>query len=588
MATTYDKASLVMIPSGVKEDKLYSIKPTDGSGDFTFSRGSDIEATRVNSSGLIEKAKVNNLLQSNSFDTTWTLNNASVTDGQSGYDGSSDAWLLTATSTSNCRVNQTIGGSGVQSISVYAKANTSNFLAINAIVSGTNTIAYFDLSSGAVGTTGGTPIDADIESVGGGWYRCSLVYNDTNTQMRFLITDGDGSGAVTNGNSIYIQDAQLNHGLVAQDYVETTTTAVVEGLTADLPRLDYHNPDSSTPNSCPSLLLEPSRSNGITASEYFDGGNLLNTTISAEYNTADTLSPEGVYNAAKLTATGTFPRYYDFPTIGDNVDVSISVFAKQGDASVFTIRGNDKSNTAFIVNFDLANGTAELSQFDSLEPTFDIQPFGNGWYRCIVNTNSGSGATAFQIRPISHAQGETGGWTGSNYIYAYGVQYEASASYPTSYIPTYGTAAVRGADDLSDSTFTALPNANFTIFFEVEEWAGSEGNNYQIRFLDASGNRSVQFRNRPEGWRWLIVNDAGGSAYLDTASYTYTKMACRYNGTNYQLFANGSAVGSPFAASDTAVLDNLGSFDIGIMGIKQMLCFPTALTDAECIALTTI
>ena len=63
MASLYDSASLVMIPSGVKEDKLYSIKPTNGDGDFTFSRGSDIEATRVNSSGLIEKAKVNLLLQ---------------------------------------------------------------------------------------------------------------------------------------------------------------------------------------------------------------------------------------------------------------------------------------------------------------------------------------------------------------------------------------------------------------------------------------------------------------------------------------------------------------------------------------------
>ena len=64
MASLYDSASLVMIPSGVKEDKLYSIKPTDGSGDFTFSRGSDIQATRVNVSGLIEKAKVNLLLNS--------------------------------------------------------------------------------------------------------------------------------------------------------------------------------------------------------------------------------------------------------------------------------------------------------------------------------------------------------------------------------------------------------------------------------------------------------------------------------------------------------------------------------------------
>jgi hypothetical protein len=32
MASIYDKASLVMIPSGSKEGKLYSQKPTNGDG----------------------------------------------------------------------------------------------------------------------------------------------------------------------------------------------------------------------------------------------------------------------------------------------------------------------------------------------------------------------------------------------------------------------------------------------------------------------------------------------------------------------------------------------------------------------------
>ena len=67
----FDDASLVMIPSGYKDQKVYSVKPIDGSGDLTFSRASN--ATRVNSSGLVEKVRTNLLLQSNSFDTTWTF-----------------------------------------------------------------------------------------------------------------------------------------------------------------------------------------------------------------------------------------------------------------------------------------------------------------------------------------------------------------------------------------------------------------------------------------------------------------------------------------------------------------------------------
>jgi hypothetical protein len=55
--TALDTASLVFYPSGYKESKLYSIKPTDGTGDLTFTRASS--ATRVNAQGLIESVATN-------------------------------------------------------------------------------------------------------------------------------------------------------------------------------------------------------------------------------------------------------------------------------------------------------------------------------------------------------------------------------------------------------------------------------------------------------------------------------------------------------------------------------------------------
>ena len=58
----YTDASLIMYPSGYKEDKIYSLKPTDGSGDLTFTRAST--ATRVNAEGLIEKVRTNLVLNS--------------------------------------------------------------------------------------------------------------------------------------------------------------------------------------------------------------------------------------------------------------------------------------------------------------------------------------------------------------------------------------------------------------------------------------------------------------------------------------------------------------------------------------------
>jgi hypothetical protein len=48
----YDLASLVVVPSGVKAQKVYAQKPMTTDGQLTFSRAST--ATRVNASGLIE------------------------------------------------------------------------------------------------------------------------------------------------------------------------------------------------------------------------------------------------------------------------------------------------------------------------------------------------------------------------------------------------------------------------------------------------------------------------------------------------------------------------------------------------------
>ena len=245
----FDDASLVMIPSGYKDQKVYSVKPIDGSGDLTFSRSNDT-ATRVDSNGLIEKVRTNQILQSNSFDTTWTTSAAiSVTGGQSGYDGTSDAWLLERSDTSARYINQNITlSSGVYSYSVYAKVESVDWLYMWSF-NGTGSVSvYFDLANGLLGTQSGT-IDANIESVGGGWYRCSLSYNNNIAAVRLYpaIADGSTTGGVSPAG-IYIQDAQLEQGLVATDYIETTTAAVSVGPVANLPRLSY---DPANPT-CPS------------------------------------------------------------------------------------------------------------------------------------------------------------------------------------------------------------------------------------------------------------------------------------------------------------------------------------------------
>jgi hypothetical protein len=211
----YDKSSLVLIPSGTKTGKVFSQKPVSGDGDFTFTRAS--AATRVNADGNIEKETGNLLLQSNSFDTTWEKFRVNITTGQAGYDGSNNAWLLTATDTFSARVQQTESLTGVQVLSVYAKAGTANFL-VSEKAGANGFYAWFNLSNGTTGNSSGD-IDTTIESVGNGWYRCSISGNPSvGTKSQFYIAETNGSTTISVGASIYIQDAQLEQGLVARDY----------------------------------------------------------------------------------------------------------------------------------------------------------------------------------------------------------------------------------------------------------------------------------------------------------------------------------------------------------------------------------
>ena len=159
-------ASLVLIPSGYKEDVVYCQKPTDGSGDLTFSRAST--ATRVNSDGLIEKVRTNLVTYSNTFTSSWGAIDCSLTSGQTGYDGSNDGWLLSKTAAA-ARLFNSVTASGVNTFSVYVKSGTLDWVRL--MTNGSNTRdMYFDLANGVLGTSStGGQIDATITSVGGGW-----------------------------------------------------------------------------------------------------------------------------------------------------------------------------------------------------------------------------------------------------------------------------------------------------------------------------------------------------------------------------------------------------------------------------------
>ena len=236
----YNEASLVMIPSGYKDGKLYSIKPTDGAGDFTFSRGSNLAATRVNSEGLIEKGRENLLVQSNSFNTSPWLGTATWTSGQADKDGGTNAWNFAKVADSSSDYYNDTVINGVQTFSIYAKKQTGVGLKPYFFGS-SNGYATFNLEDGSVyGTSGSIIIDTNVEAYNSQWWRISVTINGSSGKWYLYVTDGTHTQIA---DVITLQDAQLEQGLVATDYIETTTTTAQAGILEDMPRLDYSGGD---------------------------------------------------------------------------------------------------------------------------------------------------------------------------------------------------------------------------------------------------------------------------------------------------------------------------------------------------------
>lgn len=583
MASFYEDASLVVIPSGYKTSKIYAEKPTDGSGDLTFTRASG--ATRVAPNGLIEEVRTNLLLRSNTFNTTWTASNASVTSGQAGYDGTNNAWLLSK-SAAQGHISQNPSSSGLETFSVYAKAGTDNWLHFLIRDSASTFFGgYYDLQNGVVGSaTGATTLS--IQSVGNGWYRCSASFTKSNTSYyRIYPAEGNNDTSGTSGN-ILIQNAQLETGDIATNYIPTTTAAVSVGPVNNVPRLDYTN------SSCPRLLLEPQRTNVMTFSEQINTTNYGNSSLVNITQNALT-SPDG-YQSADLvipnTSTGNHGIGKNIFSLTSGSTYTCSLFAKaQGYSKLRILAGAGTGSGAY--EFDLVAGTAEAGA--------RIENYGNGWYRCSAPLVPNSGLLQF-LTFISNGSSYSYAGNGTSGIAMYGVQVELG-SYVTSYIPTLGASVTRVADAASKTGISSLiGQTEGTVFFDG--FRGDE-NEEMYLFLQKNGSTGVQdsiyvikdgssIAARLFNSSTMEINILGGTY----ASNQRIKIAFAYSATSSVLYVNGVQIGTDSSAS----IPGFSNYQIGAYTndsnsiyrtskpINQTLLFTTRLTNAQLAELTTL
>jgi hypothetical protein len=591
MSSFYDDASLVVIPSGYKTSKIYAEKPTDGSGDLTFTRASG--ATRVASNGLIEKVRTNLALYSED-QTNWTdQNQTSVTANAAAnpLNGAVTAdKVIPSTATDDHYRGLSMGSIiGEFTSSIYVKADGYSIIdygVFNSTASNYPVRAVFDLSTQTITQINGSI--SSITSVGSGWYRISVTASVASTstmgiyhRVRSTGTSGNYAGDGTSGMLLW--GCQLESGVITPYIGPTTTAAVSVGPVSNIPRLDYLG------SSCPRLLLDPQRTNIVRLSETFDG--VTWTKYNGSTVTANTvISPDGTQNADTLTVSTTvYSGLYQLIS-GAAGNYVVSIFAKKGTKNWLYMFDHSAAGQAW---FNLDTGTIGSVNTGY---TATITPYGNGWFRCTMYRNSGGTPGYFQIGLSDANEVSTPTSTGTAHIW--GAQCEAG-NYATSYVPTTSASVTRVADAASKTGISSLLSASeYTLFWEGTHIPTGQFNSFMTIYNAANNAFSARFyRNNTNNEVRATMFNPSTSFSLDMGSgitASYIKCALRVKAGNYAFYVNGSLVNSstnalaPSNILDSVNLQFYGSSQSFDQNTAQALFFKTGLTNAQLAELTTL
>ena len=303
------KPNLALIPATIG-DKVYSILPSDGVGDFDFTRAST--ATRINAQGLIEEVasgenrlnyslldgevvgcphlllepqRTNPFPYSENFShSDWTKTETTITSNVViSPDGTLNASKITENTASGAhRISDTIivsGAGAVYTQSIFAKSGGNGRFLRMFRGSGTYNFAVFDLDNGVVFSQGGNNIiSTKIEKYPNGWFRCISTFTTqfANIATYYGLQNGVLDSYTGDGTSgIYLWGASLEAGSFATSYIKSNsgsaTTRAAETAT--------NSGNASTFNDSEGVLmaeisaLVDSTSGGIRRLSLSDGTN---------------------------------------------------------------------------------------------------------------------------------------------------------------------------------------------------------------------------------------------------------------------------------------------------------------------------
>jgi hypothetical protein len=583
MSSFYEDASLVVIPSGYKTSKIYAEKPTDGSGDLTFTRASG--ATRVASNGLIEKVRTNQVLQSETLENAyWSKINVSVTANAiaNPVNGATTADLLTVTDPSG-PVEKTIATSASQAFTAGVPYTASAYFKAGSITTTFRILAYDGTTIYTSGTIDLATIGsstAPYVSLGNGWYRFSFTFTPSNsTSSGYVYFVNYAFGVAANaGTNVYVYGTQIEAGDIATAYIPTTTAAVSVGPVSNVPRLDYLG------STCPRLLLEPQRTNIVPYSEQLN--NAAWTKLETNITANDAVSPDGYTNADKFIANTNNAAHLIYQSVASGT-YTFSIYAKAAGENVFSMWLNDFSKRAL---FDLSSGTVTTSNVTSSS----ITSVGNGWYRCTVYDTSTTSFVAIYGR---NAESYAGNGT-SGFLF-WGAQCEAGA-YATSYIPTTAASVTRVADTASKTGISSLIGQTEGTLFVDFNYLGNIGATASVEaiplYVGAGAFTDAIYFTVFQTNLYLVVWVGSVNQVtlnLGSISAGKHKASLSYIANDFKVYFDGVLAGTDTSGS----IPSLSAVYFGTAGtsttpeaisVNQALIFKTRLTNAQLAELTTL
>lgn len=264
----------------------------------------------------LENAATNLLKRSEDFShSDWTTDSSLTVTVNAAIapDGQNTADKIVEAETTEAHIiyqNASVTSGQAFTSSGYFKAGERNWIYLRGQVGADILLAWFDLSTGTVGTVQ-AGLTADIESAGSGWYRCSVTRTSPSSETAYWVvgtaTDDEVASHTGDGASgVYVWGAQIEVASFASDYIPTTSSAITRAIeTCRMSPLV----EAILQRSAASVVVRGDLSGTTTARRLV--GNDGSKTLLFAHGTTDTLvgTWDGVASALTATIGGSGKNY---------------------------------------------------------------------------------------------------------------------------------------------------------------------------------------------------------------------------------------------------------------------------------------